>query len=302
MQLSQQRALARQISALERGEPVAVPGLQEMPPGLHVIGVTGPPGAGKSVLVGQLAKHLSGLGHRVGVLAVDPSSPVTGGAILGDRLRMPVDLAGSGVFIRSLASRGALGGLAAVVPACVQVLAAAGFECVVIETVGVGQNETDILTIADTVLLVQSPGAGDDIQGLKAGILEIGDVFAVNKCDLPGSQQTVNTLREVVDAPRHVGWRPPVICTTALAGEGVVQLVEVLGQHRQWLERSGELSRRRLRGIEQQLRSALLQAVQSRHSLSDIAARVINGEVTLQQAIAQLVTSVEVSKSRAEME
>ena len=223
----------------------------------HIVGFTGSPGAGKSTLVMQLARELRRRGQRIGILAVDPSSPFTGGAILGDRIRMQ-ELAGDpNVFIRSMASRGSLGGLAASTRDVVRALDAAGFDTVIIETVGAGQAEVEIVRAAQSVVVVTVPGMGDDIQAIKAGILEIADVFVVNKADRPGADQTAAELRMLLSLDEHRKervWRVPIIKTNAMTGDGVPELVDKLAAHLAMLKESGMLASR----SGQQARSEML--------------------------------------------
>lgn len=232
----------------------------------HVVGVTGAPGAGKSTLVGRLAVRLRERGRRVGVLAVDPSSPFSGGALLGDRVRMAVPVADPGLFVRSVASRGHQGGLALAVFRMVRVMAAAGMETVLVETVGAGQNDVGVLGVADTVVLVLNPATGDEIQALKAGIVEIGDVMVVNKADLPGADETYRAVTKALDiaSSPDPGWRVPVVRVSALQDRGLDLLIEALERHRSHLS-SGPagLHRRRLQA-EWELRAALLAAVERR--------------------------------------
>jgi len=235
------RAVARAISAIERGGEEArrvIIALFRFTGGAHIIGVTGAPGTGKSTLVNEIAKQYRRRGQRVGIVAVDPTSPFSGGALLGDRLRMQ-DLSGdAGVFIRSMATRGSLGGLAAATADAVKVLDAAGFEIVLVETVGAGQNEVDIARNAHTTLVVEAPGMGDDIQAIKAGIMEIADVLIVNKADHDEVSATVAALEMNLNLkPKTENeWRPPVLKTIATTGEGVAQVVEWIGKHRAYME------------------------------------------------------------------
>ncbi|MBL8055772.1 MAG: methylmalonyl Co-A mutase-associated GTPase MeaB [Anaerolineales bacterium] len=267
------RALARLLTQVENQTPAAEAALAALFPHTgraHLIGVTGAPGTGKSSLVAELAKVLRRQGESVAIVAVDPTSPFTGGAILGDRIRMR-DLAGDpGVFIRSMASRGALGGLARTTADAVQVLDAAGFNRVIVETVGAGQSEVEIARTAQTVLVVEAPGLGDEVQGIKAGILEIADVLVVNKADLPGAETALRALRASLEighsAARRdtaAGWTPPIVATVAVHGQGLEELAGALDRHRDHLRASGAdnaRERARLAGdLESRLRGALYQ-------------------------------------------
>jgi len=269
------RTLARLITLLEEGgEAAARVGAYLFPytGQAYVIGITGPPGSGKSTLVNALARAYRERGETVGIVAVDPSSPFTGGALLGDRVRMQ-DVAGDpGVFIRSMATRGSLGGLARATGEVVRALDAVGFRCILVETVGAGQVEVDIARAADTVVVVQAPGLGDDIQAIKAGILEIADILVVNKADREGAAATVHILRSMLSlggpalirhhgqqmvvqgvAPTASGWTPPILQTVATAGKGIPELVEAIEAHRAYLERSGEGESRRRRRMAEEL-------------------------------------------------
>lgn len=233
----------------------------------HVIGLTGAPGVGKSTTTSALVRHLRARGQRVGVLAVDPSSPFSGGALLGDRIRMQEHALDPGVYIRSMASRGHLGGLSAATPQAIRVLEAAGCATILVETVGVGQSEVEIAGAADTTVVLLAPGMGDGIQAAKAGILEIGDVFAVNKADRDGADSTARELRHMISlgtAAREGDWTPPVLQVIATRGEGVDQLAGAIEEHRVWLERTGAgLTRRRERaGAE--IQGIALAALQAR--------------------------------------
>lgn len=259
------RALARALSVAERGGPEAsalVAALHPHARGAVTIGVAGAPGAGKSTLTDRLVAALRSGGSRVAVLAVDPSSPFSRGAILGDRIRMQSHAVDEGVFIRSMASRGHLGGLALAAPQLVRVLDAAGFDPIVIETVGVGQVEVEIATHADTTVVVVNPGWGDAVQAAKAGLLEIADVFVVNKADRPGAEETVRDLELVVALAGDRPWRPPVVRTIATTGEGIDALVAALHAHAEHLDRSGEGRRRRRARVADELRSLALARVE----------------------------------------
>lgn len=265
------RALGRAITLVESGGPEAEALVRRLQPSTgraRLVGVTGPPGAGKSTLVEALARHERGAGHTVAVLAVDPTSPFTGGALLGDRVRMQRLYTDPGVFIRSMATRGALGGLAAAAHDAVDVLDAAGHDLILLETVGVGQDEVDVVRAVDTVAVVLVPGTGDDVQAAKAGLLEIADVFVVNKADREGADETCRALEAMLataaDAGGQVhgqthgeGWRPPVLRTVATGDEGIAELVEALEAHRGHLEATEGLARRRRDRLALRVKSAL---------------------------------------------
>jgi LAO/AO transport system kinase len=241
------REIGLAISAVERegGSAEILRSLFGKTGRARVIGITGPPGAGKSTLVQRLAQLYRKRGKTVGIVAVDPSSPFTGGAILGDRIRMTEIYTDPGVFIRSMATRGALGGLARATADAVDVLDAAGYDVVMIETVGVGQDEVEIVKAAETTAVVLAPGFGDDIQAIKAGILEIGDVFVVNKADREGSDRAAAQLAMMLDLSPDDGWRPPIVKTVAPSASGVEELAGALDAHGAALAASGEGERRR---------------------------------------------------------
>lgn len=258
------RAAARLISACERSpaEAARVAALVHPLAGrASVVGVTGSPGTGKSTLVDRLIEAARAEGRTVGVVAVDPSSPFTGGAILGDRVRMQRRATDPGVFIRSMGTRGHLGGLSRATHDAVRVLDAMGKDLVLIETVGVGQGEVDVVRTADTVAVVTAPGLGDDVQAFKAGILEIGDVFVVNKSDREGADRAAAELEGMLQmgAELHPGqaWRPPVLKASAEKGAGVLEVVQALAEHRAWQERSGALAERRRRAREAEVMEIL---------------------------------------------
>jgi LAO/AO transport system kinase len=245
------RALARAISLVENGDLLAYPLVAELYPetgGAAVFGVTGPPGVGKSSLVGALVTGLRAGERTVGVISVDPSSPFSRGALLGDRIRLSEHFLDAGVFIRSMGTRGQLGGLAEATLQAVLLLDASGKDVVFVETVGVGQSDVEVTGIADTVLLVLMPGSGDSVQALKAGIMEIPDVIAVNKSDHPQAKTMLNEVRSIVGLAEPER-RPPILLTDALSGDGVPELWEALEAHRASLEAEGELDERRRRNL-----------------------------------------------------
>jgi LAO/AO transport system kinase len=228
--------------------------------GAYTVGITGAPGAGKSTLTARVVASLRGTGDRVAVLAIDPSSPFSGGAILGDRVRMQDHDLDEGVFIRSMATRGHLGGLALAVPEAARVLDAAGFPWIVLETVGVGQIEVEVAGAADTTVVVVNPGWGDAVQAAKAGLLEIADVFVVNKADRPGADDAARDLASILGlaGARDAGWTPPIVKTVASTGDGIDDLVAAVGQHRAHLEVSGGLEARRAARVAGELRAIVV--------------------------------------------
>jgi LAO/AO transport system kinase len=299
----QARAVARLISLVENDSPV----LREIAAALaplagraEVIGLTGSPGVGKSTSTSALVSAYRAAGRRVGVLAVDPSSPFSGGALLGDRVRMQEHATDDGVFIRSMASRGQLGGLSAAVPQALRVLDAAGCEVILIETVGVGQAEVEIASLADTTLVLLAPGMGDGIQAAKAGVLEIADVFVVNKADREGAGAVARDLRHILAlGGRDGGWRPPIIKTVASRGEGVDALVEAIAHHHEWLVAHGGLARRRAARAAIEIEAIALGQVRARFgqvhgsaALSAAAARVAAGETDPYTAADDLVAAL----------
>jgi len=242
------RALGQAISLVERDDPGAdrlLAGIYSSTGRARIIGITGSPGAGKSTLVASLAKHYRRQEKRVGIIAVDPTSPFTGGAILGDRIRMADLYTDRGVFIRSMATRGFLGGLARATNDVVDVLDASGFDVVLVETVGVGQDEVEVIRTVQTNVVVLVPGMGDDIQAIKAGIMEIGDIFVVNKADRPGADKTVTEVTMMMSlVEEHGDWVPPIVKTVASKNDGVTELDDAIGKHYDYLASSGELDRR----------------------------------------------------------
>jgi LAO/AO transport system kinase len=250
------RALARAISLVENGEPLAYDLVRDLYPetgGSYALGVTGPPGVGKSTLIASLVRHVRGRGTTVGVISVDPSSPFSRGALLGDRIRLSDHFLDPGVFIRSMGTRGHLGGLAEATLQALLVLDAAGKDVVFLETVGAGQSEVEVIGIADTVLLVLMPGSGDSVQALKAGIMEIPDVIAVNKMDHPAAKTMLNEVRSVLSLDREREWRPPIVLTEAARGENVPELWERIEEHRAFLAEEGRLEERRRRNLAREV-------------------------------------------------
>jgi LAO/AO transport system kinase len=246
------RALARAISLVENSEPLAYELVSDLYPqtgNAYAIGVTGPPGVGKSSLISALVRHVRAQEQTVGVISVDPSSPFTKGALLGDRIRLADHFLDPGVFIRSMGTRGHLGGLAEATLQALLVLDAAGKDLVFLETVGAGQSEVEVIGIADTVLLVLMPGSGDSVQALKAGIMEIPDVIAINKMDHPAAKTMLNEVRSILSLDRERAWRPPIVLTEATRGENVDVLWGKVEEHRAFLEAEGELEARRRRNL-----------------------------------------------------
>lgn len=297
------RAVARLISLVEDASPV----LREVMAALvthtgraHVVGVTGAPGVGKSTSTSALVGALRRAGKRVGVLAVDPSSPFSGGALLGDRVRMQEHALDDGVYIRSMASRGHLGGLSWATPQALRVLDAAGCDVVLIETVGVGQSEVEIAGLADTTLVLLAPGMGDGVQAAKAGILEVGDIYVINKADRDGADQVRRELRGMLAlADRPDGaWKPPIVKTVAARGEGVDEVVAAIDDHRAHLEASGDLARRRTRRARDEIEAIAVTALRQRwgdvhaHTeLDELAERVVAGRTDPYAAADELLAS-----------
>jgi LAO/AO transport system kinase len=246
------RALARAITLIESSDPTAYELVRELYPDTgkaYAVGVTGPPGVGKSSLISALVRHVRERDATVGVISVDPSSPFTRGALLGDRIRLADHFLDPEVFIRSMGTRGHLGGLAEATLQAALLLDAAGKDLLFLETVGAGQSEVEIISIADTVLLVLMPGSGDSIQALKAGIMEIPDVIAVNKRDHPAAKTMVNEVRSILTLDTEEGWQPPIVLTEAVKGEGIDELWSKIEEHRAYLQDNGLLAERRARNL-----------------------------------------------------
>ena len=268
----------------------------------HVIGITGSPGVGKSTSTNALVTALRARGQRIGVLAVDPSSPFSGGALLGDRIRMSDHALDPDVYIRSMASRGHLGGVSWATPQALRVLDAAGCDVIIVETVGVGQSEVDIAGLADTSIVLLAPGMGDGIQAAKAGILEIGDIFVVNKADRDGADSTVRDLRHMVslgDRTEPGLWRPPVVKTVASSGVGVGELLEAIDKHVAWMHGNGALHERRVRRSADEIEAIAVQSIRRRmgdlrsgRRLADLAESVVAGRTDPYAAADDLVAAL----------
>jgi LAO/AO transport system kinase len=293
------RSIARLVSVIENDEPGAAEAMRALYPATgraQIVGVTGPPGGGKSTLVNRLAGRYRERAGRVAIVAVDPSSPFSGGAILGDRIRMRERFLDEGVFIRSMASRGHAGGLARATARVVNLLDALGSDVVLVETVGVGQEEVDVIRVVDTVCLVTVPGLGDDIQAIKAGILEIADVLVVNKADRPGADETARDLAQMLSLAKDRPWKTPIVRTSAQSGDGLPQLIEAIDKHRAWSKESGDhVERRRAAAraeVEALLREALLRELEGRvgeSRLADAVARVAERSLDPYAAVEELL-------------
>ncbi|MFE7841993.1 methylmalonyl Co-A mutase-associated GTPase MeaB [Streptomyces sp. NPDC057474] len=299
------RAVARLISLVEGASPQlreVMAALAPLTGGAYVVGLTGSPGVGKSTSTSALVAAYRRAGKRVGVLAVDPSSPFSGGALLGDRVRMSDHASDPGVYIRSMATRGHLGGLAWSAPQAIRVLDAAGCEVILVETVGVGQSEVEIASQADTSVVLLAPGMGDGIQAAKAGILEIGDVYVVNKADRDGADATARELNHMLGLGESRGpgdWRPPIVKTVAARAEGIDEVVEALEKHRAWMEERGVLAERRraraAREVETIAVTALRERIGDLHGdrrLSALAERIVAGELDPYRAADELVAGL----------
>ncbi len=297
------RAVARLITRIESGHPSArslAASLRRSSGRAHVIGVTGAPGAGKSTLVDHLALHYRAAGLSVAIMAVDPSSPFTGGAILGDRIRMNRAAEDPSIFIRSMATRGSLGGLSKATLECVHVLDSAGFDVIILETVGVGQAEVDVVRLADTCVVVLVPGMGDSVQIIKAGLMEIADIFVINKADREGAlalEKDLYTLLSLVEfAPD--AWKPRIAQTTATIGSGVEKVVEATMLHRSWLETSSQGYARRLKVVSQTIVALASEWIAretlrgTEHAVDSLARECIARTKTPIEAVEALVRSV----------
>jgi LAO/AO transport system kinase len=272
----QPRAVGRMISLIENESPLLREVMRELSPSTgyaQVVGLTGPPGVGKSTTTAAMVSVLRSAGQRVGVLAVDPSSPFSGGALLGDRIRMQAHAVDGEVFIRSMATRGHLGGLSVAAPQALRVFDAAGCDTVLVETVGVGQSEVEVAAAVDTTLVLLAPGMGDGVQIAKAGVLEIGDVFVVNKSDHDGSQALIRELRTMIALGDHAadGWKPPIVATVAVHEQGIDEVMAALERHRRAAMSTGEWQQRRLRRARDEVEALALAGLRSRFTVAGAA-------------------------------
>ncbi|MEB8338761.1 methylmalonyl Co-A mutase-associated GTPase MeaB [Streptomyces endophyticus] len=296
------RAVARLISLVEGASPQlreVMAALAPLTGNAYVVGLTGSPGVGKSTSTSALVSAYRRAGKRVGVLAVDPSSPFSGGALLGDRVRMSEHASDPGVYIRSMATRGHLGGLAWAAPQAIRVLDAAGCDVILVETVGVGQSEVEIASQADTSVVLLAPGMGDGIQAAKAGILEIGDVYVVNKADRDGADSTARELNHMLglgESRAPGDWRPPIVKTVAARGEGIDEVVEALEKHRAWMEEHDVLSERRAARAAREVETIAVTALRERigdlsgdRRLGALAERIVSGDLDPYRAADELV-------------
>ena len=305
LQGSDRRALPRLASLVENEDPRGLEALDALFPftgRAHIVGVTGPPGAGKSTLIAALLGFIREAGRRVAVIAVDPSSPLSGGAVLGDRIRMMDRHADDGVFVRSMASRGRKGGLAWATAGLVHLLDAAGYPLILVETVGTGQDGTDIASLADTVVVVEAPGLGNGVQAIKSGLLEVGDIVAVNKADQPGSQDALRLLRASLNLAHPVDGRSvPILMTVSTTGSGVSELLGAIDEHDTWLTQSNRRAARRERAARAEVLAGLRAALNRRleagagrsPELAALIARVARRDLSARQAVNALAAALD---------
>lgn len=295
------RALGKALSVIEDETAEVTQLLAGLPDAgnAQIIGITGPPGVGKSTTTGALISEYRKQNLRVAVLAVDPSSPVTGGALLGDRIRMQEHALDEGVFIRSMSSRGQLGGLSSATQAASRILDAVGFDVVIVETVGVGQSEVDVVNAVDTVILVLAPGAGDGVQAAKAGILEIADIYVVNKADRDGAEGVVRELRSMIGlgSSSASSWTPTIMTTTATTGQGLPELVTAIKSHQVWTNESGDRVARAITRANLNLRRAVLTSVSesldlNKQRLEQLSIQVAQGSITTAAAVTFLLQEI----------